>query len=465
MKLTRSLKLWDIVLLNVTAIVSLRWISLAAVGGNTSIILWIAALLLFFVPQGFAVIELTTRLPGEGGIYLWTKKAFGEFHGFLSGWCYWTSNLIYFPNLLVYIAGISVFVLGDGYQALGESKTYVMIFSLLALWIVMIFNIIGLKLGRWINNVGGIGSWISGTVLIAFGITAIVKYGFANPMPAESFFSNIITFDKLSFWASMCFGFAGLELAAVLAGEIKNPQKAIPKATIYSGIIITLVYLLGTFSLLVAIPTSDINIISGFLQGIAAIGVKLGLGWTSQILALLITLGGIGGLMAWFTGAARMPFVAGVDKYLPKAFGRVHPKFGSPHIAIIVQGIVATAFILMSFIGTTVKEAYLILLDTTLLVYFIPYAYMFTAYIVLRRKNIGDNGNIISIPKNNFVAIMVGISGLVTTIFAMIMSLIPSSGVTNVLLYEIKVIGGFLLFVFVGVGIYWWGKKKNNHSV
>lgn len=460
MKLTRSLKLWDIVLLNVTAIVGLRWISLAAVGGNTSIVLWIVALILFFVPQAFAVIELTTRLPGEGGIYLWTKKAFGEFHGFFSGWCYWTSNLIYFPNLLVYIAGISVFVLGDGYQALGENKTYVMIFSLIALWTVMIFNIIGLKLGRWINNVGGISSWISGTVLIAFGIIATVKYGIANPMPTESFFENILTFDKFSFWASMCFGFAGLELAAVLAGEIKNPRKVIPKATIYSGIIITIVYLLGTFSLLVAIPSSDINIISGFLQGIAAMGAKLGLGWTSQILALLITLGGIGGLMAWFTGAARMPFVAGVDKYLPKGFGKVHPKFGSPHIAIIVQGIVATAFILMSFIGTTVRDAYLILLDTTLLVYFIPYAYMFSAYIVLRRKNIGKNGNIILIPKNNFIATLVGISGLVTTLFAMIMSLIPSSGVTNVLLYEIKVIGGFLLFVGVGAGIYWWGKRN-----
>lgn len=461
MQLKRSLKLWDIVLLNVTAIVGLRWISLAAVGGNTSIVLWIVALMLFFVPQAFAVIELTTRLPGEGGIYLWTKKAFGEFHGFLSGWCYWTNNLIYFPNLLVYIAGISVFVLGDGYQALGENKTYVMIFSLIALWVVMIFNVIGLKLGRWINNIGGISSWLSGTVLIAFGITAIVKYGIANPMPPESFFSDIITFDKLSFWASMCFGFAGLELAAVLAGEIKNPQKVIPKATIYSGIIITLVYLLGTFSLLVAIPTSDINIISGFLQGIAAIGTKLGMGWTSQILALLITLGGIGGLMAWFTGAARMPFVAGVDKYLPKAFGRVHPKFGSPHVAIIVQGIVATAFILMSFIGTTVREAYLILLDTTLLVYFIPYVYMFAAYIVLRRKKIGVNDNIITIPKNNFIATLVGISGLVTTIFAMIMSLIPGSGVINVFLYQIKVIGGFLLFVGVGAGIYWWGKYKN----
>lgn len=461
MKLKRSLKLFDIVLLNVTAIIGIRHIALAASGGNTSIVLWIAALVLFFIPQAFAVVELTTRLPGEGGIYLWSKKAFGEFHGFLSGWCYWTSNLVYFPTLLVFIAGISVFVLGDGYQALGENKTYVLIFSLLVLWIAMVFNIIGLKLGRWINNIGGIGLWIAGTLLIIFGIIAIVKFGIANPMPVNSFFRNIITFDKLSFWAVICFGFAGLELASVLAEEIKNPRKVIPKATIYSGTIITIVYLLGTFSLLVILPTTEINIITGFIQGIAAIGTKLGFGWISQILALFITLGGIGGLMAWFTGAARMPFVAGVDKYLPKAFEKVHPKFGSPHIAIIVQGIFATAFVLMSFIGTSVREAYLILFFTSALVYFLPYIYMFAAYIVLRRKNISDNDNIISIPKNNIFATIIGLSGLFTTIFAMIMSVIPSSGVTNILIYEIKIIGGFLLFIFVGAGVYWWGKKKN----
>jgi len=461
MKLKRSLKLFDIVLLNVTAIIGIRHIALAASGGNTSIVLWIAALVLFFIPQAFAVVELTTRLPGEGGIYLWSKKAFGEFHGFLSGWCYWTSNLVYFPTLLVFIAGISVFVLGDGYQALGENKTYVLIFSLLVLWIAMVFNIIGLKLGRWINNIGGIGLWIAGTLLIISGIIAIVKFGIANPMPVNSFFRNIITFDKLSFWAAICFGFAGLELASVLAEEIKNPRKVIPKATIYSGTIITIVYLLGTFSLLVILPTTEINIITGFIQGIAAIGTKLGFGWISQILALFITLGGIGGLMAWFTGAARMPFVAGVDKYLPKAFEKVHPKFGSPHIAIIVQGIFATAFVLMSFIGTSVREAYLILFFTSALVYFLPYIYLFAAYIVLRRKNISDNDNIISIPKNNIFATIIGLSGLFTTIFAMIMSVIPSSGVTNILIYEIKIIGGFLLFIFVGAGVYWWGKKKN----
>ena len=216
MKLKRSLKLLDIILLNVTAIIGIRHIALAASGGNTSIVLWLAALLLFFLPQAFAVIELTTRLPGEGGIYIWTKKAFGEFHGFLSGWCYWTSNLVYFPTLLVFIAGISIFVLGDGYQALGENKTYVLVFSLLALWLAMVFNIIGLKLGRWVNNIGGIGLWISGTLLIISGIIAVVKYGIANPMP--SVLRMIMVLTPITFPASSINGpplFPGLMGASV----------------------------------------------------------------------------------------------------------------------------------------------------------------------------------------------------------------------------------------------------------
>ncbi len=306
MRLTKSLGVADIVLFNVTAIIGLRWISLAAATGNTSMVLWGAALLFFFLPQAFAVIELTTRLPEEGGVYVWTKKAFGDFHGFMSGWCYWTNNLVYFPNLLVYIAGISVFVAGGQFQAVGESKLYVIIFSLLALWTVTVFNVVGLRLGKWVHNVGGIGTWVTGTVLILFGVIAIIRFGNANPMPAGSFFQGLLSFDKLSLWASICFGFSGLELASVIAGEVKNPRKVIPKASIISGVAIAAIYVLGTFSLLVALPANDINIISGFLQGIAAVGNKLGLGWTSNILALLITLGGIGGLMASFTGAARI---------------------------------------------------------------------------------------------------------------------------------------------------------------
>lgn len=470
-RLTQSLGVRDVVLLNVVAIVGLRWVSVAAAGGNTSVTLWFGALLLFFLPQAFAVIELTTRMPEEGGIYRWSEAAFGEFHGFMSGWCYWTNNLVYFPNLLVYIAGISVFIGGSAYVGLSDSPMYVMLFSLAALWVVWLFNLIGLSAGRWIHNVGGVGTWAAATVLILFGGIAVVRFGIANPMPPGSFLVDILTLDKLSFWASICFAFSGLELASVLAGEVREAGRTIPRAVVISGFAIAAIYVLGTLALLVALPAAEINVITGFMQGIAAIGARLGLGWTTNILALLITLGGIGGLMAWFTGAARMPFVAGVDKYLPESFGRVHPRYGSPYVAVTVQAAIATLFILMSFAGATVEQAYLILLDTTLLVYFIPYLYMFAAYIALRHggrsrpraataESSADAPGaeaaaaIQEVPANRSLALVFGLCGMFTTLFAMGMSVIPPDE-GSALVYELKVLGGAGAFVLVGAVLYW----------
>ncbi|NOZ09220.1 MAG: amino acid permease [FCB group bacterium] len=445
----RVLGLWDLVLLNITAIVGLRWISLAAAGGNTSILLWGMALVFFFIPQAFAVSELTSKYPGEGGIYIWVKEAFGDFHGFLAGWCYWTNNLVYFPNLLVYIAGISVFTMGSGYEAVGESKLYILLFSLSTLWIVMLFNILGMKLGRWVNNIGGLGTWLTGSILILFGIIAVIKYGAANPMTGSSFIGGIFTFDKLKFWAAMCFGFSGLELASLLAGEVRDPARNIPRAIVLSGIAIAVIYILGTVALRIALPGEQISIISGFLQGVAAVGTKLGMGWSVNLLALLITMGGIGGLMAWFTAAARLPFVAGVDRYLPQGFGKLHPKYGSPYIAILIQGVIASLFILMSFAGSTVEQAYTILLDTTLLVYFLPYAYMFLAYVILRRRD-GHPPGKLTLPKNNALAGLLGLSGLLTTLIAIALSVIPDPETGSPLIFELKVVGGFLLFVLAG---------------
>jgi amino acid transporter len=489
MPLKQALGTTDVVLLNVAAIASLRWISLAAASGNTSILLWLGALLLFFLPQAFAVIELTSRLPGEGGVYLWTKTAFGDFHGFMSGWCYWTNNLVYFPNLLVFIAGVSVFVAGSGYQEVGESRLYVLLFSLAALWTVWLFNLIGLTAGRWVHNVGGVGTWAAATILIVFGAVAVVRYGLANPMPPGSFFAGVTSLESLELWAAICFAFSGLELASVLAAEVRDAAHTIPRAVVISGFVVAALYVGGTLALLVALPAGDINIISGFLQGIAAIGERIGLGWTTNLLALLITLGGIGGLMAWFTGAARMPFVAGVDKYLPQAFGRIHPRYGSPYVAVSVQAVIASGFILMSFVGATVEEAYLTLLDTTLLVYFIPYLYMFAAYVVLRHRDAGGptgaarhdaspartglgspnvDGDLASlvqpaairrIPASRRLAIAFGVCGLLTTLLAMGVSMKPPAD-TNALLYEVKVLGGAGAFVLSGAVIYWRNARR-----
>ena len=109
-------------LLFVVAVFNLNVVPSIAANGGVTVWLWIISLVLFFWPQGIAVIELAHRYPGEGGVYLWAKEVFGDFHGFLSGWCYWTNNMMYVPTVMLYFVGVSVFVLGPGHAGAGGQQ-------------------------------------------------------------------------------------------------------------------------------------------------------------------------------------------------------------------------------------------------------------------------------------------------------------------------------------------------------
>src|ERR1700748_2715342 len=167
--LKRVLGRWDLVLLFVVAVFNLNVVPSIAANGGVTVWLWIIALLLFFWPQGIAVIELAHRYPGEGGVYLWAKEVFGDFHGFLSGWCYWTNNMMYVPTVMLYFVGVAVFSLGPGHAALADNKGFTVPASLALLALLVVLNIVGLGVGKWINNVGSIGTIVAGGLLIALG--------------------------------------------------------------------------------------------------------------------------------------------------------------------------------------------------------------------------------------------------------------------------------------------------------
>ena len=145
-ELIRALKVRDIVLFNVVAIVGIRWISLAAATGPSSISLWILALILFFIPQAVAVIYLSKKYPVEGGVYEWAKVEFGDFHGFVAGWCYWSNNLVYYPSLLISVAAIAAFII-PGTSGLASNKIFIATVSLVVLWIAIGFNVVGVNTG------------------------------------------------------------------------------------------------------------------------------------------------------------------------------------------------------------------------------------------------------------------------------------------------------------------------------
>jgi amino acid transporter len=248
-----------------------------------------------------------------------------------------------------------------------------------------------------------------------------------------------------------------------MGDEVRDPRRTLPRAILIAAPLIALVYILGTGALLWLVPTGDINIVSGFLQATDAGARQLSpaLWWLAPLAAAAYTIGNIGGVGAWLTGPARVAFAIGLDKYFPPAFGRVHPKWKTPYVAILVQASLATIFLLISVLGkgTTVEKAYLILLDTQLLIYFIPYCYLFISFLLHRRTEAPPET--VRVPGGTAGAWAVGLSGLLVTMLAMIVAMIPPSGDEQPLLFEIKVVGGALAFVGIGGVVYWMANRKD----
>jgi len=459
-ELPRVLTLRDLVLFNIVAVLSLRWTATAGAAGPSSLTLWLLAALFFFVPQGLAVSYLSGRFPQEGGIYFWTKRTFGEGHGFLCGWCYWVNNILYYPNLLMSTAVIATYAIGRSETGLMDDWTYILVATLTALWLAVLLNIVGLKTGRWLQNIGAFGTYIPGAVLIGFGIHAMLTRAPATPITLETITPRFGDLSQLNLWASIAFAYAGLELCAVMGDEIKNPRRTLPRSIFIAAPLIAFLYIAGTASVLWLVPSQDVHIVSGFLQALSTAARESGaLLWIVPAAAALYVVGNIGGIGAWLTGPARVAFVIGLDRYFPPAFGRVHPRWKTPYVAILTQAVLATVFLLLSVLGrgTTVEKAYLILLDTMLLIYFIPFVYLFACYLMVRlREPVPETGE----PKGGkTVAAVIGLSGLLLTLFAMIIATIPPPDTVEPWVFRAKVIGGAALFVAIGGVVYWRGRR------
>ncbi|MFL5449180.1 MAG: APC family permease [Gemmatimonadales bacterium] len=460
-ELPRVLTLRDVVLFNIVAILSLRWTATAAAAGPSSLTMWVLAALLFFIPQGLAVSYLSARFPNEGGIYFWAKRSFGEGHGFLCGWTYWVNNILYYPNLLMSTAAIGTYVIGRGDTALMDNWTYIFVATLTSLWLAVWLNIVGLKTGRWLQNLGALGTYIPGAVLVGFGLHAMLTRASATPITWGTVRPHFGDMSQINLWASIAFAYAGLELCAVLGGEVKDPRRTLPKSIYISAPFIAFLYIAGTASLLWLLPSADVHIVSGFFQAMAAGARDFGgLAWLIPLAATLYVLGNIGGVGAWLTGPARVAFVIGLDRYFPPAFGRVHPRWKTPYVAILTQAVLATVFLVLSVLGkgTTVERAYLILLDTMLLVYFIPYLYLFISYLRTSFQELQTE----SLPwhERRPITAVTGMAGFLLTLAAMVVATIPPSDTAEPWLFRLKVIGGAALFVIIGGVVYWLGRRR-----
>ena len=462
MNLKRELGLWDLVVLNVVAVVGPRWLAKAAHAGPSSLILWPLAVVLFFGPQVFVVLELTRRYPEQGGIYQWIKRAFGPSHGFVSGWCYWTSNVPYFAALLATVAGGLAYVRPSQAGELADNGPFVCGLSLAILWLIAGLSVLGLRIEKWAHTIGAWATWIPIFGLIALGAIAFAQHGSVNRIDSSTLKPDFSSFASILFFSNLCFAMAGFEMAPSLAGETRDPVRTIPRAMVIAGAVIAIAYIAGTASILVAVPQGEVNVVSGVVQSVQRLGTEFGLtGWSGPAAGVLLGIAGAGGVGAWMAGCSRIAYVGGVDRVLPKSFSALHGRFGTPYGAILWMTGAATVLICSGFFVHNVNDWYDQLNSLSILVYFIPYLYLFMAFIVLvlRERDVAPR-----LAGRPVIAVPVAAVGFLTTLSACVLAAWPDSSASSKdrLIAAIMILGGVALFVGSGLLILFLSRRARS---
>jgi glutamate:GABA antiporter len=448
----KALGLWDVVAMNIVAVVGLRWIARSARLGAPSVTLWVLAGATFFVPLAITVSRLAQRYPEQGGIYVWARRAFGPVHGFVCGWCVWVNNMFYFPSLLLFAAANLPLAFGAGdAAALAENRVYSVGFVLVVLWALVALNVVGFTRGKHLQNVGSYATFVPAALLIAFGTIAFVRFGSATSFAPVELWPRDDVLSTVSLWSAMCFGFSGFEITSLVGQEVKDPERTIPRGILIAGFVVMAIYIAGSTSVLVALPPDALVERSGISDAVELVSARLGLVGFGAVTALLLVIGSIGGTSSWIAGAARVPFAAGVDHVLPRSFAALHPTYRTPHVSLLVQGIVTTVIFLVSVFltaggTTTIQEAYDILVNLTILIYFVPYLYLFAAFIKLLSPGRGATA-----------AAAVGFSA---TFVSLALLFVPPAGTENVINYEVNLVGQALIVVGIG-GILFWRSRQH----
>ena len=457
--LRKTMGFWDVLLFNIATVLGPRWIAAAGHNGPSSISLWVLAAVFFFVPGALVINELSSRFPEEGGLYAWSREAFGPFHGFVAGWTYWIYTFFYFPGLLLASASMAAYIMGGRGTLLTQDRTFQLSVSLGILIVAVVLNIIGLNIGKWLQNAGGVGTYVPLVMLVAVAAIVCWRHGsathftVANMMPTWNW-------DTVNFWSQIAFAFTGLELVSAMSEEVRDPRRTLPRAVFGAGALIALMYIVGTFAILSLVPAADLDPQSGVFHAITVGSVALKVGFLGVLAAILVTFGNAGGVGSTVAGIARVPFVVGVDRYLPAAFGKIHPKWKTPWVSILVQAAISAAILLGSQINETTQGAYQKLIDAGIILYFIPFLYMFAAVIKLAyRKDRDENPHAVLVPGGIPGVWICGGLGFAVVLGGILLSLVPPGGTANKAGFEMTLVAGTAGSILIGLFLYWRGVR------
>ncbi len=363
-------------------------------------------------------------------MYLWARADYGPWHGFLCFWIYWMATMIWFPSAAMFYTSAAIYMLGPGYAHLADNRMVLVSASLVAIWLALGTNIVGMKIGKWTENAGAIAAWTLAVTLAVLAVLMFRRAGSATPFHLVP----ELNWDTVNLQASIAYGVTGFEVVGMMGAEIRDPKRDIPKAAWLSSIFVALFYAGSTAALLVILRPDKITELNGLAQTAEAAGAALGMPWLAAAIALLVLFSAIGQFGGLGSSVARMPFAAGVDHLLPEAFAKVHPRWATPHIAMISFGVLASLLLIGIQLGDSARAAYETLVSLMVIAGFLPFIYIFgSAWKAGKRIS--------------------SISGWSITFLAIVCAVVPPAD-TRVWLFEVKLFGGTLAVIGSALWVY-----------
>ncbi len=441
-----KLNVFMLAMINVAAICSIKNWPLTAEYGLSSAFYFLIASLLFFIPVSLVSAELATGWPERGGVVVWVKETFGHKMGFLAAWLLWIENIVWYPTVLSFIAGSLAFVISPD---LATNKTYLFSVITSTFWMITLVNLLGMKASGWISSFGAVlGTILPGVVIIGLGILWVSE---ANPssitFSMEHFLPKISSLKQVSLFAGILLGFAGMEMSAVHAREVDNPQKNFPKAILVSALIIIILSILGTLAIAVVIPQSEINLISSGMEAIAHFLKAYNLQWSVPIFSLLVTIGVLGAISTWTVGPSKGLLAAAQNGDLPPFFHKINKK-NMPVGILIFQAVIVTILSALFLLMPDINSSFWLLLVLASQLYLVLYTLMFISALVLRYKR----PNVLrsyKIPGGLFGIWAISMIGIITACSTIVIGFFPPDQLDtgNIVFYELFLFIGMIVFI------------------
>lgn len=441
----RTLNIFLLAMINVAAICSIKNWPITAEYGFASLFYFIVSITLFFIPVSLVSAELATGWPERGGVYAWVKAAMGHRLGFLAAWLLWIENVVWYPTILSFIAGTIAFCFNP---ALANNTLYLFCMILGTFWLATLINLLGMKTSGWISSLGVIvGTIIPGVLIIGLGLLWMMSGKHSHiDFTWDSFLPDMSSPKQLALLTGVLLGFAGMEMSAVHARDVKNPQRDYPRAILFSAVVIVVLSLLGTLAIAIVIPQSEINLVSGGIEAISFFLKSYNLGWTVPIIAFMVAFGAMGGVSTWAAGPSKGLLAAAQDGDFPPILHKIN-KNNMPIAMLIFQGIIVTIISVVFLLMPNVNSSFWILLVLASQLYLVMYILMFVAGIILRYKK-PDIPRAYKIPGGNLGMWLVSGIGIIGALFAVVVGFFPPDQVEtgNLLFFELFLIGGMVIF-------------------